>query len=172
MKQTFVEYYDIKDDPVTEYYVEKLKQVADNERFQRFMNQFAAGSRKGGYRYGLPKTKFGFLLQSLQVKLKPIDRREIFEREIGKIRDKRIHEQSILELLKKLSTRSERICPQIYDEISNQEEELASRLENRKAQKVMHEVRAQLGDLDLTATSVALGDSSPLLKRITNLTFR
>lgn len=171
-KKNFVEYYDIKEDPVVEYYIEKIKTVADNQRFQTIMRQLTSASRQGGYRFGAPKTPFGHLLQSLQVKLKPVDRKGLFERAISKVRDASRQEQRVADLMQKLNQRINLVCPRIQEDLEKEDENLKARLEKRKAQRVMQELRNQLGELDLSHLSTPSYDSSPALKRLSTLALR
>jgi hypothetical protein len=171
-KKNFVEYYDIKEDPVVEYYIEKIKMVADNQRFQKVMKQLTMATRQGGYRFGAPKTPFGHLLQSLQVKLKPLDRKDLFERAIVKLRDSGKQEQRIVDLMQKLNQRINIVCPRIQEDLEKDEEDLKGRLEKRKAQIVMQELRNQLAELDLSHLSTQSRDTSPAFKRLSILTLR
>lgn len=165
-EKDFVEYYDIKEDPIIDLYVEKIKQVADNQRFQKVMKQLTTAKLKGGYRFGAPKTPFGQLLQSMRVKLKPVDKKDRFDREVGNLKDRNVHDQAIGRLIRRLNRRIDVICPLIYEEMKKEEADLEERLERRNAQKVLKEVQIQLGEFDFSQTIMPSRDSSPLLKRL------
>ena len=65
---------------MVEYYVEKARSVLQNQRYSEVMNTLKTGFKggKGGYRFGEPKTPFGRILQELNVKLKPINKKNVF----------------------------------------------------------------------------------------------
>ena len=59
-----MEYYDSRDDPMVDYYVEKARSVLQNHRYSEVMTNLKTGFKvgKGGYRFEEPKTPFGKIL--------------------------------------------------------------------------------------------------------------
>lgn len=141
-------YYDVLDDPIVEYYVEKIKCVVANQRFQSMMKQLITGVKKTGYRYGQPTTPFGFLLQEMRVKLKPKDKRSVFKHSIRNLRDCLTVEQTVKQLMARVSNRFDRITPAMLQDIEDDNDDLESRLEARSSALMMATIREQFGEFD------------------------
>ncbi len=89
---------------------------------------------KGGYRFGEPKTPFGHILQQLNVKLKPVNRKAKFASLLKNLKgetDK--DQQSIQDIVHKLLHRADYLFPLLTEESEADEVRLATRLQARKA---------------------------------------
>ena len=112
------------------------------------MNQLIIGAKKTGYRYGIPTTPFGFLLQELRVKLKPIDRKTVLKDKIKIARSESTSEQSIRELMERFSSRFDRVTPAILQDLEDDNYNLEDRLAARSSQLMIKSIRSQFGDID------------------------
>lgn len=148
MNQSFVAFYDQLDDPIVSYYIEKIKCLVANQRFQNIMNQLITGAKKTGYRYGIPTTPFGFLLQEMRVKLKPRDRKSVLRDNIKIARSESISEQSIRELIERFSSRFDRVTPAMLQDLDDDNYDLEDRLAARSSQLMIKSIRSQFGDID------------------------
>ena len=122
---------------MVDYYVEKARSVLQNQRYSEVMTSLKTGFKgaKGGYRFQEPKTPFGKILLELNVKLKPLNKKNIFITNLKKVRVglEKGGIQKIQDILNKLHSRSEFMQPQLEYQMTEQDQYLSVRLKERRA---------------------------------------